>query len=214
MQRPFPESKKFFCDPDGAGSRSKTVPTSVHELRPGDIDIVAAIGDSLTAGNGALATNILQVFIENKGVSWSIGGRGSWHKYLTVCTSPPAIVPKNHLSQKKKILRLITHSNDVAFLIRLLFNIYLTKFMFCFVSLFFFNCCSFQTFLRCTIQTCTDIHCQMDFQYTSPQGESRFVSAPDRTDYYDNGPMQLISFCVSFFHRLTVFFYRIFCFQV
>lgn len=57
---------------------------SVHKLRPGDIDIVGAIGDSLTAGNGALATNILQVVIENKGVSWSIGGQGSWHKYLTL----------------------------------------------------------------------------------------------------------------------------------
>lgn len=31
------------------------------------------LGDSLTAGNGALATNILQVFVENKGISWSIG---------------------------------------------------------------------------------------------------------------------------------------------
>ncbi|KAF8384385.1 hypothetical protein PRIPAC_73527 [Pristionchus pacificus] len=33
--------------------RSTTVPTSVHSLRPADIDIVAAMGDSLTAGNGA-----------------------------------------------------------------------------------------------------------------------------------------------------------------
>lgn len=31
-----------------------------------------------------MATNILQVFIENKGVSWSIGGQGKWQKYLTV----------------------------------------------------------------------------------------------------------------------------------
>lgn len=55
----------------------------MHQLRPGDIDVVGAIGDSLTAGNGAMATNILQVFIENKGVSWSIGGQGTWRKYLT-----------------------------------------------------------------------------------------------------------------------------------
>lgn len=66
------------------GGRSTTVPTSVHKLRPGDIDIVSAIGDSLTAGNGALAKNILQVFIENKGVSWSIGGQSRWQKFLTV----------------------------------------------------------------------------------------------------------------------------------
>lgn len=31
-----------------------------------------------------MATNILQVFIENRGVSWSIGGYGSWREFLTV----------------------------------------------------------------------------------------------------------------------------------
>lgn len=56
----------------------------MHRLRPGDIDVIGALGDSLTAGNGALATNVLQVLIENKGVSWSIGGQGTWRKYLTV----------------------------------------------------------------------------------------------------------------------------------
>lgn len=42
------------------------------------------MGDSLTAGNGALATNILQILTENKGVSWSIGGQGTWHKFFTL----------------------------------------------------------------------------------------------------------------------------------
>lgn len=45
---------------------------------------VKAMGDSLTAGNGAMALNIMQVVIENKGVSWSIGGQGTWRKYLTL----------------------------------------------------------------------------------------------------------------------------------
>lgn len=85
VQKPFAKSTKFFCDTkNGPGARSATVPESVHRLRPGDIDVVAAIGDSLTAGNGALATSLLQVFIENKGVSWSIGGQGNWRKFLTV----------------------------------------------------------------------------------------------------------------------------------
>lgn len=85
VQKPFAKSTKFFCDTkNGPGARSATIPETVHRLRPGDIDVVAAIGDSLTAGNGALATSILQVFIENKGVSWSIGGQGNWRKYLTV----------------------------------------------------------------------------------------------------------------------------------
>lgn len=85
VQKPLAKSTPFFCDTkNGAGARSASIPTSVHRLRPGDIDVVAAIGDSLTAGNGAMATNILQVFIENKGVSWSIGGQGNWRKFLTV----------------------------------------------------------------------------------------------------------------------------------
>lgn len=84
MQTPFRNDQQFFCDPAGPGARSAIVPRSVHQLRPGDIDVVGAIGDSLTAGNGALATNILQVMIENKGVSWSIGGQATWRKFLTL----------------------------------------------------------------------------------------------------------------------------------
>lgn len=36
------------------------------------------------AGNGGLATNVLQVNIENKGVSAMIGGQSTWRKYLTL----------------------------------------------------------------------------------------------------------------------------------
>ncbi|XP_062378247.1 phospholipase B1, membrane-associated isoform X2 [Sardina pilchardus] len=53
---------------------SPTVPTSVHRLRPGDINVVASLGDSITAGFGAKAKNILQLPNEERGVSWSIGG--------------------------------------------------------------------------------------------------------------------------------------------
>jgi hypothetical protein len=53
-------------------------------LRPGDIDIVGAIGDSLTAGSGALALDVLQVLLEGRGVSWAIGGQGSWRQFLTI----------------------------------------------------------------------------------------------------------------------------------
>ncbi|VDH93093.1 phospholipase B1, membrane-associated [Mytilus galloprovincialis] len=51
--------------------------TNVHELHPGDIRVVAALGDSLTAGNGILATNILGDLVEYRGHSWCIGGDGS-----------------------------------------------------------------------------------------------------------------------------------------
>ncbi|KFB43208.1 AGAP006396-PA-like protein [Anopheles sinensis] len=82
IQKQFGPDEPFFCNT--TGMRSPTVPTSVDKLRPGDIDIIGAIGDSLTAGNGAMATNILEVLIENKGLSWSIGGQGTWRQFLTL----------------------------------------------------------------------------------------------------------------------------------
>lgn len=56
----------------------------MHRLRPGDIDIIAAMGDSLTAGNGIFASNILHTVQENRGAVWSIGGQGTWQQYLTL----------------------------------------------------------------------------------------------------------------------------------
>ncbi|XP_036326851.1 phospholipase B1, membrane-associated-like [Rhagoletis pomonella] len=74
-----------FCDAlNGPGKRSETRPTSVHRLRPGDIDVIGAMGDSLTAGNGIFATNLLHVTVENRGMVWSIGGQGTWRQYLTL----------------------------------------------------------------------------------------------------------------------------------
>lgn len=59
-------------------------PSSVHALRPGDIDVVMAMGDSITAGFGALSNNIFQIFTEYRGVSWSIGGDENVSSVLTV----------------------------------------------------------------------------------------------------------------------------------
>ncbi|XP_053315060.1 phospholipase B1, membrane-associated [Spea bombifrons] len=55
---------------------SDTIPTSVHRLKPADIKVIAALGDSITAGNGAgaLAIDLLDVVTEYRGISWSIGG--------------------------------------------------------------------------------------------------------------------------------------------
>ncbi|XP_041950493.1 phospholipase B1, membrane-associated-like [Alosa sapidissima] len=57
-------------------SPSPVPPTSVHEVRPADIKVVAAIGDSLTAGNGlgASPNNLLQVLVQYRGLSWCVGG--------------------------------------------------------------------------------------------------------------------------------------------
>ncbi|XP_031773284.1 phospholipase B1, membrane-associated-like [Apis florea] len=65
-------------------SRSPNVPNSVHRLRPGDIDVIAAMGDSLTAGVGIFATNLIELSIENRGTSFAIGGEGTWRTYLTL----------------------------------------------------------------------------------------------------------------------------------
>jgi len=59
------------CPPFGP---SPTKPTSVHKLRPTDVDLVAAIGDSLTAANGALAATPLGLLTEYRGRSFSMGG--------------------------------------------------------------------------------------------------------------------------------------------
>ena len=45
-----PTFNTFNCPPL---TRSLIPPTSVHKLKPGDIDVVMALGDSLTAANGA-----------------------------------------------------------------------------------------------------------------------------------------------------------------
>lgn len=63
---------------------SPTVPERVDQLRPGDVRVVAAMGDSLIAGNGAMENSALGSFIESRGVSWAAGGDGDWHQFLTL----------------------------------------------------------------------------------------------------------------------------------
>jgi len=64
--------------------KSYIKPKSVHKLRPGDIDIVAALGDSITSGTGALAENLFDLGKEYRGVSFASGGLGDWHRFLTL----------------------------------------------------------------------------------------------------------------------------------
>lgn len=53
--------------------KSRKRPKSVHKLRPGDIDVVAGLGDSITSGVGALGRNLLSLRNEYRGVSFSTG---------------------------------------------------------------------------------------------------------------------------------------------
>lgn len=50
---------------------SESVPTSVRELRPGDVQVLAALGDSLTAAFGAKASTIFTLFNDYRGVSFA-----------------------------------------------------------------------------------------------------------------------------------------------
>ncbi|XP_017773382.1 PREDICTED: phospholipase B1, membrane-associated-like [Nicrophorus vespilloides] len=83
-QKNYPKSVPFMCANQTAEGRSKVRPTSVHRLRPGDIDVIGAIGDSLIAGNGAMEDWALGTMIEYRGISWCAGGQESWRTYLTV----------------------------------------------------------------------------------------------------------------------------------
>jgi phospholipase B1 len=70
---PEPDLMAFECTPTG---RSTPRPTNAKRLKPADIDIVCAIGDSITAAFGADATNLLQLFNDYRASSFS-GGRSN-----------------------------------------------------------------------------------------------------------------------------------------
>ncbi|KAF5295139.1 hypothetical protein FQA39_LY13290 [Lamprigera yunnana] len=82
LQQPLHENINFPCNVNN--QRSKNRPTSVHQLQPGDIDVIGALGDSLTAGNGIIATDPIQPILQNRGLSFSIGGQDTWKRYTTL----------------------------------------------------------------------------------------------------------------------------------
>lgn len=90
------------------------VPDSVHKLRPGDIDVIASMGDSLTAGVGIFASNILHLLVENRGVSAAGGGQGTWKQYLTIPNILKVIAKillEYHLKRVRYILSITSHFN-------------------------------------------------------------------------------------------------------
>ncbi|XP_053998747.1 phospholipase B1, membrane-associated-like isoform X3 [Hylaeus anthracinus] len=82
IQDEVPPNVPFPCNV--TGGRSTEVPESVHRLRPGDIDVIAAMGDSLTAGAGVFSNNLLETVVENRGAAATIGGQGTWRTFLTL----------------------------------------------------------------------------------------------------------------------------------
>lgn len=80
---PF-KSPDFTFDCDAAVAKSAEKPTSVHALRPGDIQVVGAMGDSLSAGCGTNAKTLLGILLEYRGRSWSMGGQSDLERVLTL----------------------------------------------------------------------------------------------------------------------------------
>lgn len=79
--------------------KSKVKPVSVHKLRPGDIDVIGAMGDSLVAGNGAMEEWALGTMIEYRGISWCAGKSKI---YLILCVSNSIIeISKTVINTKK-----------------------------------------------------------------------------------------------------------------
>jgi len=79
---PLKIGQDFNCKENLAPSTS--IPTSVHKLRPADIKVVAAVGDSITAGFGEAATNVINLPTEWRGRSWTIGGEKAMKDLVNV----------------------------------------------------------------------------------------------------------------------------------
>lgn len=76
----FKNNLEFECSLEP----SNEVPSSVHQLRPADIRVVAALGDSLTASVGTKAHTVFGLLIEYRQVSWSMGGEANLDKVITL----------------------------------------------------------------------------------------------------------------------------------
>jgi len=68
-----PGAPDYNCD-RSIGGPSLIIPNNVNQVRPGDIRVVGALGDSLSCANGALGTNLAEVLNEYEGVSFAVGG--------------------------------------------------------------------------------------------------------------------------------------------
>ncbi|XP_060666143.1 phospholipase B1, membrane-associated-like [Drosophila nasuta] len=82
LQQPVAEDYSFPCNL--SKGRSPEPPSHITRLRPGDIDIVAALGDSTHAGTGILALGWRDLMTEYRGFSYGGGGIESWRTVLTV----------------------------------------------------------------------------------------------------------------------------------
>lgn len=81
-QTKFDEEEKKFEEEEKLKDRKWK--RTVHQLRAQDIQVVGAIGDSITAGIGIQAKTVLGLLVEYSGSSWSIGGQGDLKDAVTL----------------------------------------------------------------------------------------------------------------------------------
>ncbi|CAB3407046.1 unnamed protein product [Caenorhabditis bovis] len=77
----------WSCDPS-LYEKSKKVPTSAHAVRFSDIKLIGALGDSLTAANGAGAPkgDPLAVILQYRGLAFQIGGEVDLDEHVTIAS--------------------------------------------------------------------------------------------------------------------------------
>uniref|UniRef100_A0A914D2P0 Uncharacterized protein n=1 Tax=Acrobeloides nanus TaxID=290746 RepID=A0A914D2P0_9BILA len=75
---------------------SREVPNSVHRVKFGDIKVIAALGDSLTAGFGAGAKKLDGLFHRYRGLVFDIGGDRSLEEHITVANVLKKFNPNIH----------------------------------------------------------------------------------------------------------------------
>lgn len=104
---------------------------SPHSI--GDIDIIAALGDSLTAATGAASTAFMDLFIDNRGLSWCIGGQWTFRNSTTLPNILKEFNPKLfgysvgdsypfHLASQFNVAEIGGVSADLVFMARTLIH--------------------------------------------------------------------------------------------
>ena len=85
----------FPCRQEEFEKKSRhSLPTSVDRLSPGDIDIIAALGDGNVAANGALSKDFIGLGVAFRGVSFATGGDEDWRSVLTLANILKEFNPK------------------------------------------------------------------------------------------------------------------------
>ncbi|PSN51367.1 hypothetical protein C0J52_04441 [Blattella germanica] len=105
FQEPVPLSTDFPCptNPGSPGARSSTRPTSVHQLRPGDIDVIGALGGEGTWREYLTLPNILKEFNPNL-VGYSLGTALGFMKSSKLNIAEPMAMNRDMLFQAKLLI--------------------------------------------------------------------------------------------------------------